>query len=106
MGRARQLIDPQLGVIGVNSNTAIWRGGLANNSLFFGTATAEIVSTNTAGHSNGWNGDRASTMDSTQPWHSRGSQLDFSVDAGTFSFFRSVGGALEYISHRTILLGY
>jgi hypothetical protein len=88
----------------VNDIAAIRNGGLAGNSKFFGSATAEIISTAVTNGS--WNGDRSESMQSTAPWPALGGQAPNGTQAGSFAFARETGGVFDYMGHRTILSGY
>jgi hypothetical protein len=91
--------------LGVNSDSAIYNGGLAGNSLFFGTATAEVVSV--AVYNGGWNGDRAQPPESAWPWFRNGGGADAGAAAGIVTFYRHSGGAGNTYGYgRTILSGY
>jgi hypothetical protein len=88
----------------VNSYTAIYNGGLAGRSQFFGSGTAETVAA--ASSTGSWNGDDAYSVDSANPWLRRGNQSPNGSNAGAFAFISATGGVYEYVGHRTILSGY
>ena len=93
--------------LGVNTQSAIVNGGLANKPSFFGSSIAEIVSSaNTLNGS--WNGDRSPSNISTNPWLGRSGHSNLGFEIGIFSFngMSAGGGPQYYTSHRTILLGY
>jgi hypothetical protein len=90
----------------VDNANAIWNGRLANNSLFFGGLTAEVLSdTNVYG---AWDEDHANSIGSTNPWFTRGGEAPNSETAGITAFHRisAAGGSVNLASHRTILSGY
>ena len=80
-------------------------GALANKPMFFGTALAEVTSANVS-IVGGWNGDGADSVRITDPYAAYGGRVNDSARAGTFSSWYGPGSFSEYISHRTILLGY
>jgi hypothetical protein len=92
----------------VNATNAINIGGLAGNSLFFGGATAEILTT--SAYLGGWNGDRNNSIFYSLPWFMRGNASDAGAAGGVFAFsdYASAGGGgvVFQTSHRTILSGY
>jgi hypothetical protein len=91
----------------VNSESAIYNGGLANNNKFFGSATAEVVSR--AVTYGGWNTNRTYSVRSSYPWQFRGGSAE-SARTGLFTFRHAQGGENNdgnlTTSHRTILSGY
>jgi hypothetical protein len=94
----------------VDAQNTIQIGGLANNPLFFGTATAEIVATaaNTRG---GWNGDFANSVYTpTRLWFIRGGRPNETEanlpGTGIFAFYGASAGVDATSGHRTILSGY
>jgi hypothetical protein len=92
--------------LGVNDSNVIVNGGLAGNTRFLGSNTAETISI-ANGTSGGWNNDRAQSVTSSAPWAGLGGQSGSSVDAGVFvTFGPNAGGVAEIIGHRTILSGY
>ena len=91
----------------MNNANAIIQGRLANNIRFFGSATAEIVSTTMGGASNSaWHEDRSYTAFSTSPWYTGGGRPENVQGAGIFGFYGYAGVDVDHVSHRTILLGY
>jgi hypothetical protein len=93
----------------VNNYNAISNGGLEGNASFFGSATAEILSSNrvvVASIAGGWHGDRSESVQSSLPWAGRGLRSFNTDQTGLFAFTRNTGEATEYVSHRTILSGY
>jgi hypothetical protein len=89
----------------VNNVNAIWMGGLANNSRFFGSGTTEARSAAT--NAAGWNGDWSTSVSSAMPWFMRGERGEISSGAGAFALWSypgDIGGAI--VTHRTILSGY
>jgi hypothetical protein len=95
------LLLPQLGV-NINDPYAISNGALANNYLFFGSATAETVAR--AALAGGWHGQAVYTPHETQPWYTRGGEA--ANTPGVFTFTRRTGGVYASLGHRTILSGY
>jgi hypothetical protein len=92
--------------LGVNSGDAIHTGGLANNSSFFGSSTAETTSRSNA-TSGSWNNDYARSPYSSASWQYRGGRSYNGANAGFFAFNAvGTGGASEQNGHRTILSGY
>ena len=89
--------------LGVNVNSAVWNGRLANRPIFFGDSNAEITSA--VSISGGWNGDLARSTTSSAPWFAFGRQANFD-SVGIFASHDTLGTTDMYISHRTILLGY
>jgi hypothetical protein len=92
--------------LGVNNQNGIQVGRLADNSLFFGAATAEIVALGATG-SDSWNEDRSYTVYSGEPWFAFSSPSNTGVQGGLFSPDADNGafnGAMN--THRTILSGY
>ena len=90
----------------MSNNAAVRNGGFANNPLFFGSNTAEIISTTSSGTVGSWNDDYTVTVASDIPWGSLGGQSIDGINAGMFALSRDSGGGHETRSHRTILLGY
>jgi hypothetical protein len=89
----------------VNSETAIRNGGLAGNPLFFGSSTAETISTAT--NTGSWNGDHAYSVHSTESWATPGGGTSNNGSAaGIFNSENLNGSAFNTRSHRTILSGY
>ena len=86
--------------------SAIWMGGLANNSRFFGASPAETTSTANAGDLGGWNLDYSSSLSSGSPWALRGAQAHTGANGGLFANGRLAGELRNDFSNRTILLGY
>ncbi len=93
--------------LGVDNNQIAQRGGLANNSLFFGDNTTETIS---APHTfGGWNGDRSYTVTSTEQWAAFSIASNYGEQAGLFSPDSdngAFGTGSSATSHRTILSGY
>jgi hypothetical protein len=89
--------------LGVNDLSAIYAGGLANNPLFFGSSTAEMVSV--AVQNGGWNGDRSVSVRSIASWFGRGHRSDYNA-SGVFAAATSTGVGEGSQGHRTILSGY
>jgi hypothetical protein len=90
--------------LGVNSDVAIRNGGLADNPLFFGSATSEILSANDLRGS--WNRDQAYPVISSYSFFTRGGPANYGTDTGAVAFSRSNGVASATAGHRTILSGY
>ncbi|MCL2001816.1 hypothetical protein FWG76_00215 [Candidatus Saccharibacteria bacterium] len=92
----------------MTNNMSISNGGLAQNTLFFGSGTSELVSTPTADVFDrlGWNDDRTRSIVATQPWWLRGSEAEYESGSGIFAFHGQTALAYFFASHRTILLGY
>jgi hypothetical protein len=91
----------------VNNANAIYNGGLAGNTQFFGSGTAEVVAAATALGS--WNGDYSSSVHSGAPWFYYGGRSGNGSGSGVFAFFQSTGVGYSgdvTIGHRTILSGY
>ncbi|MCL2002220.1 hypothetical protein FWG76_02325 [Candidatus Saccharibacteria bacterium] len=84
-------------------NNSARSGRLANNSLFFGSDTAETISAPIA--YGGWNNDYAGNSSTAMQWFFRGGRSD-QGGVGLFAFAEQPGAARNDISHRTILLGY
>ncbi|MCL2002126.1 hypothetical protein FWG76_01840 [Candidatus Saccharibacteria bacterium] len=90
----------------MSNENSINRGGLVNNSLFFGAALAEITSTALADIRSSWNGDSGYSVTGSNQWPARGGQSLSGSDAGTFAAWFGTGNSDNRRSHRTILLGY
>ena len=88
--------------LGVEERRAIRDGGIANNAMFFGGATAEIVANNI--DFGGWNGSFSYSF--TSPWLYRGGNSNQTPNVGVFAFAPNTGGVNIGHGHRTILLGY
>ncbi|MCL2001795.1 hypothetical protein FWG76_00100 [Candidatus Saccharibacteria bacterium] len=92
----------------MNNNRALIEGGLVGKAQFFGTATAEIISSNNTGIDllASWNLDVAQSVFDTQPWFRRSERSFSNTSSGVFAFYSQAGAEAQWISHRTILLGY
>jgi hypothetical protein len=88
----------------VDNYNAIYNGALANNTRFFGGATAETISA--ANNRGSWNGESSNSPYSSSPWFQRGGRSDEGAGAGIFYSINGFGGASDYRGHRTILSGY
>jgi hypothetical protein len=90
--------------LGVDSNTAIVIGGLANKPIFFGSNTAE---TNSRADTSigGWNEDFAPSVTSAYPWFEFGGQSRDDNKVGVFAFY-GYNNIAPQLGHRTILSGY
>jgi hypothetical protein len=98
-----------LSQLGVNNQNSIINGNLAGKYQFFGSSTAEVVSSTNNSNCCSWNGDYASSVNATNPWSVLGGRANETNNAlpGTFAFYRYAGGAINnYTGHRTILSGY
>jgi hypothetical protein len=89
----------------VDNRYAIVNGALANNSVFFGSATAEISAAPTT-IVGGWNSDNSGAPNLSAPWNIRGGYPDISSNTGLFAYLDRTGNAINYHGHRTILSGY
>ncbi|MCL2002124.1 hypothetical protein FWG76_01830 [Candidatus Saccharibacteria bacterium] len=85
---------------------AMIQGSLANNPMFFGSATAEIASTLLAGDASGWNSDSTQTVFPVTVWQIRSGTSVHGVRAGVLATGRYSGEDRNVSGHRTILLGY
>jgi hypothetical protein len=96
-----------LAQLGVDDSHAFRNGDLLGNSLFFGSATAEVLSRN-YGNNASWNLDYAHSP-TPSSWQLRSATStdggDNNGGSGIFSLF-SRGGDANQTSHRTILSGY
>jgi hypothetical protein len=79
---------------------------LAGKPQFFGDTLAETISAAVTAGS--WNGDYATSVNSTNPWLVLGGRSSLGSSAGVFAFSSSTvtGGDNAILSHRTILSGY
>jgi hypothetical protein len=77
---------------------------LGGNSKFFGSGTAEIISTSAT--TGGWGEDNAFSTNAGNSWSRLGGHSNDGLGAGIFAFRDASGNVLDGISHRTILSGY
>ncbi|MCL2001918.1 hypothetical protein FWG76_00745 [Candidatus Saccharibacteria bacterium] len=89
----------------MGSNNVTRLGSLANNSLFFGDAQAEIISAANITRA-GWNDGVSNNVTTSSPINRRGGSSDFGSEASALGFGTGAGSSNSYVSHRTILLGY
>ncbi|MCL2002056.1 hypothetical protein FWG76_01475 [Candidatus Saccharibacteria bacterium] len=88
----------------MDDSRAIVDGELASNYRFFGVAITEIAGATV--ERGGWNDDDTRSVHSTQSWTMRGGMAQNGVPNGVFTSYGYNGAIFNFVSHRTILLGY